>query len=38
MQCVALETTLPASRLEKSGAGHVFSDVAALRAWLLTSR
>ena len=38
MHCVALETTLPASRLEESGAGHVFSDVAALRAWLVTSR
>jgi beta-phosphoglucomutase len=34
MQCVALETTLPAERL--AGADEVFSDTQALRAWLLS--
>lgn len=35
MRCVALETTLPAERLQAAGAERVFADVAALRAWLL---
>jgi beta-phosphoglucomutase len=34
MRCVALETTLPAAQLP--GANHVFSDVPALRSWLLS--
>lgn len=34
MDCVALETTLPASRLR--GADGVFDDTQALRAWLLS--
>jgi beta-phosphoglucomutase len=33
LECVALETSLPADRL--SGADRVFPDVAALRSWLL---
>ncbi|MGD8490127.1 MAG: HAD-IA family hydrolase [Anaerolineae bacterium] len=35
MQCVALETTLPARQLQAAAPQHVFPEVAALRAWLL---
>jgi beta-phosphoglucomutase len=35
MACVALQTTLPAECLSAAGAGPVFADAAALRAWLL---
>lgn len=35
MGCVALETTLPAERLAKAGAGRVFHDARTLRTWLL---
>jgi hypothetical protein len=34
MACVALETTMPAARL--LGAGAIFRDAQALRAWLLS--
>ncbi|MEJ2733425.1 MAG: HAD-IA family hydrolase [Anaerolineae bacterium] len=36
MGCVALETTLPATRLLAAAADRVFPDAAALRAWLLS--
>jgi beta-phosphoglucomutase len=35
MDCVALETTLPAGQLAAAGAEPVFPDVPVLRAWLL---
>jgi beta-phosphoglucomutase len=35
LDCVALQTTLPAGQLLAAGAGQVFPTAAALRAWLL---
>ena len=35
MDCVALETTLPAGRLAEAGAGRVFPEAGPLREWLL---
>lgn len=35
MECVALETTLPAPRLLAAGAAKVFADATGLRAWLI---